>query len=69
MAIEELPVEIINSIGAIGLWLKAIGIVVIAWIIIQIVNLFLNRKKIMKLNSIQSDLERIEKKIDKIKKK
>ena len=57
------------ELGKIGKWLQAIGIIVIIWLIVQIINFILHRKKLKSLNKIQEDLARLEKKVDKIKKK
>lgn len=56
--------DLITQLGEIGLWLQAIGVVVIIWVIIQIINFFFNRKKKKYLESIERRLKRIEEKID-----
>jgi len=63
---SDVITELISTVGSIGLWLQAIGIVIILWVIINIVNWYLNRKKGKLLESIKSDIQRIEKKLDKI---
>ena len=76
MAIEEVvdtssgvAVDLATAIGSIGLWLKALGLIIVGWIIIQLINWFYNRRKIKKLENIEKHLETIEKKIDKLPKK
>lgn len=56
------------EIGKIGLWLQALGIIVILWIIFQVVALIVNRINRKTLFSIKKDLARIEKKINQIEK-
>jgi hypothetical protein len=70
MPIEDiLSSDIVRTISVIGLWIKALGIIAIIWVIIHVVNGFLNRKKIRKLNSIMAHLDKIDKKINRIEKK
>jgi Tfp pilus assembly protein PilO len=56
----------IEELGKIGNWLQALGILVIIWIIIQIVNLVYNYKKKNYLESIESRLSNMEKKINRL---
>ena len=60
--------EVIFELGKIGLWLEAIGILVVLWIIFYIFLLIGDRKKQKIIESIQKDLKRIERKIDSLKK-
>jgi hypothetical protein len=62
---EEI-VDIIAYIGKIGLWLQALGAIVILWIIFQIISWMYNRRRMKEIYSIKKDINRIEKKIDKI---
>ena len=62
----DVATDIIIKLGSIGIWLQAIGFVIILWLIFQIISWILDRKNIKKLEAIRSDLERIEKKVDKI---
>jgi uncharacterized membrane protein YciS (DUF1049 family) len=69
MPIEEItdvPLDLATTLGSFGLWLKALGLVVIGWIIVQIISWFYNIKKTKKLSSIQVQLDRMEKKINKL---
>jgi hypothetical protein len=63
------PTSLFLELGKIGLWIQAIGLVVIIWIIVQGVTLFFNRRRRKAIYAIKEDLERIEKKIDRIDKK
>ncbi len=58
------PVQILDSLGAIGKWLQAIGIVIVIWIVFHISSFFVNRKKLKKIEIIEESLKRIEEKID-----
>ena len=44
MVVEEVG-TIIVTLGKIGLWIQALGIVVVLWIIFQLFNFFINRVK------------------------
>ena len=65
MAIENL-VDVALELGRIGIWIQAIGLVVILWIIFEIILLINNRIRRKRLYAIEKRLERIEKKIDSI---
>jgi len=67
-SVDVLP-NVVLEVGKIVLWLQAIGVILVLWIIFQIVAVVVNRKKRKALYSIKSDLARIEKKIDKLSKK
>ena len=69
MAIEEIssiPASLVASLGKIGLWLQAVGIIVIIWIIFYIVDLFINVRRMKEVYRIKDDMKRIERKIDRI---
>ena len=69
MAIEEISnisASLVASLGKIGLWLQAVGIIVIIWIIFYIVDLFINVRRIKEVYRIKDDMKRIERKIDRI---
>jgi biopolymer transport protein ExbB/TolQ len=61
--------DVIITLGQFGLWLKAIGVVILLWMIFQFVNFMINRKRIKELYKIKEDMKRIENKIDRILKK
>ena len=69
MALTDIPLTIAEQLGVLGLWMKAVGIIVILWIVFQSVNFFLNRRRIKELYKIKEDMKRIEGKIDRILKK
>ena len=61
--------ELVLELGKIGKWIQAVGLVVIIWISIQIYYFFLNKKRMNFLKEMETNLERLEKKIDKLSKK
>ncbi|MEK6917969.1 MAG: hypothetical protein AABW51_03400 [Nanoarchaeota archaeon] len=61
--------ELVAEVGKLGSWLQAIGIIVIVWLIFQIISLIVNLKKKKLLEKISEDIKRLEKKIDRLKKK
>ena len=61
--------EVVQEVGKIGLWLQAIGVIVILWLVFNAVNLWLNRKRWKKLEEFEATAERIERKLDKVLKK
>ena len=62
----EMAKDALVTLGQIGLWLKAIGIIVIVWLIFHIVSVIFNTKRIREIKTIKEDMKRIEEKIDKI---
>ena len=58
--------QAITEIGRIGNWMQALGIVVILWILFQLVNLWLNRRRWKKLEEFDIKVNRIERKLDKL---
>jgi len=61
--------ELVLELGKIGKWVQAVGLFVVAWIVIQLINLFLNKKRLASLRKMESNLKRLEKKMDKLSKK
>lgn len=61
--IDDLVVEL----GQVGLWIQAVGLVVILWIIFQAITMYYNRKRRIILTEINERLKRIETKLKKIK--
>ena len=61
--------DVIMELGKIGLWIQAVGLIVILLIIFQAITMYYNRKRRMLLRDINSRLERIEMKLDKFGKK
>jgi large-conductance mechanosensitive channel len=61
--------ELVVEVGKLGTWLQAIGIIVIAWLIFQIISLIINLQKKKMLQKISEDVKRLEKKVDSLKKR
>ena len=61
--------DVVVQLGQIGLWVQTVGLVVILWIIIEMITLYYNRKRRLLLMNIDERLNRVEKKLDLIKKK
>lgn len=61
--IDDLVVEL----GQVGLWIQAVGLVVILWIIFQAITMYYNRKRRSILVEINERLKKIELKLKKIK--
>ena len=58
--------SLVSEVGKIGLWLQALGLVVILWVIFHIIALVMNRKRMREVYRIKEDMKRIESKIDNI---
>jgi len=65
-ASSDLIPEIVHELGQIANWLQALGVVILLWLIFAIISLIINIKKKKTLSLIKKDIERLEKKIDKI---
>ena len=65
MVVEEVT-GILSEIGHVGLWLQALGVVVVLTIIFDIVAFVYNKKRMKEIYTIKKDMVRIEKKIDRI---
>ncbi len=73
MVLEEvgnasLVSEVVLSVGRLGLWVQAVGLLVVLWIIFQAITLFYNRKRRKAIYSLKDDVARLEGKIDRIEK-
>jgi len=67
MALEVVdPLSLVAQVGSIALWLKAIGGIVVLWIIFEGFGFYWNFKRFRKMEHIQEDMKRMEKKLDKI---
>ena len=64
--ITDIPAELVLDLGRIGLWIQAVGLIVILWIIFQTITMYFNRKRRKTLYKIRDDLKRIERKIDRL---
>jgi hypothetical protein len=62
-------VDVLAELGKVGLWLQAVGVIVILWIIFQIIAWKYNRKRMKEVYSMKEDVKRIESKIDRLLKK
>lgn len=69
MAIAELPIELtdflLKNIGKIGLYLQAVGVIVLIWLGFQIINFRINyimKKKIIKIEKDVSEIKKLLKK-------
>ena len=60
--------ELVLELGKIGKWVQAVGLFVIVWIFIQLSNFFLNKKRMASLRKIEFNLEKLDKKVDKLSK-
>ena len=58
--------EIVLALGQVGLWIQAVGILVIIWIIVQVITMYFNRRRRLLLEEINKRLKRVESKINKI---
>jgi len=67
--IVKVPAGLILELGRIGKWVQAIGLIVVLWIVVQVANLYFNRKRRKLLEKVNEDVRRIERKIDKLVKK
>ncbi len=68
--------EVINTsgtillrLGEIGLWVQALGIAVVLWIVFQIIGFILNSRRMREIYEIRKDMKRMESKLDKLMKK
>ena len=66
VALGDATTSILSRIGQIGLWLQALGVVVVLWIIFEIIALTYHRKRMKEIYKIKEDMGRIEGKIDRI---
>lgn len=64
--LNDLPFELIGKVGEIGLYLQALGFIIVLWIIFQLILLYFNRKRMLEVYKIKQDMKRIEEKIDRI---
>ncbi len=70
MVVEDTIIaDLIKDIGQIGLWIQAVGIVIILWVVFQVIILINNRIRRKQLYEIENRLKRIESKVDKLVKK
>jgi purine-cytosine permease-like protein len=65
MVVEEVAALLIQM-GNIALWLQALGGIIVLWLIFQIVNFFINRKRMKEIYTIKEDMKRMEGKLDRL---
>ena len=58
--------ELAIQIGKIGLWIQAVGLLIVLVIVYYFVTMYYNRKRRLYLRDIDARLKRIEGKIDKL---
>lgn len=61
--------ELVRALGSVGLWLQAIGGVIVLWLAFQTIAWVLNRKRLKRLDKMNDRLDEIEKKLDRVLKK
>lgn len=67
--IANASTNLITEVGKIGNWFQAVGLVVVIWIIVQVIIVIINRRNHNTIKDLKKDVERLEKKIDKLIKK
>ncbi len=60
--------EIVLALGQVGLWIQAVGILVIIWLVVQFITMYFNRRRRLLLEEINQRLKRVESKLNKISK-
>ena len=68
-ASTDIGVGLIGELGQIALWLQTLGVIIVLWLVFQIINFIINRKRIKLIEKMEKRVDRIEKKIDEILKK
>ena len=58
--------QFIVELGRIGLWIQALGVVIVLWIVFEAISIASNVIKRKRLESIEKRLGEIERKIDKV---
>ena len=65
----DIAVNLLSEVGKIGLYIQALGLFVILWIGFQIYALHNAVQKKQTLSDIKDDIQRVERKVDKLIKK
>ena len=65
MAVTEIGGLVLQA-GQIALWLKAVGVAALIWIIVELIALWFSWKRFMYVKRITKDMERLESKLDKL---
>ena len=58
--------QLVIEVGKVGLWIQALGIVIILWVVFQVIALMINLSRKKKLKTIDHSLSRIERKLDRV---
>ncbi len=66
---SDLVGGLVGELGKVALWLQAVGVVLIIWIVFDIVNLVLNYKRKKYLREMDKNIKRLDKKFDKLNRK
>lgn len=69
MVVENIASEsldLLSKLGYVALWLQALGIILIVWIVAEAFAFYYNRKRLQEVYNIKRDMKRIEGKIDRI---
>jgi biopolymer transport protein ExbB/TolQ len=72
MVVEEVvntSGDILIRLGQIGLWIQALGLAIVIWIIFHIISLIITGKRIKEVHQIKEDMKRMENKLDRLLKK
>ncbi|MEI6731254.1 MAG: hypothetical protein WCK90_01085 [archaeon] len=58
--------DILLKLGDLALYLQALGVIIILWIVFQVIALLLNRNRIKEIHIIKEEMKIMDKKLDKI---
>jgi hypothetical protein len=61
MVVEDVG-SLVSEIGAIGLWLKTAGMIFVLWVVFDVANYIINRKRMARLKNIEDKLDKLLKK-------
>jgi biopolymer transport protein ExbB/TolQ len=61
MAVIE---DIVLEVGNLALWLQALGVLTVIFLIFEVIAFLMNRKRLKEINVIKNDMKRIEGKIN-----
>jgi hypothetical protein len=63
---DVLPTEIVLEFDKIVHWVQALGVVVFLWIGFQAVTFFISRRNRNRMKRMEDNIQRVEKKLDKV---
>lgn len=69
MDIEEIFFSLTENITSLIFFLKALGLMLVFYVLFQIINIFFSRKKNKELQEINKNVKEINKKLGKLKKR